>query len=251
MRDSFVGSLRLNVIVIPARYGSTRFPGKPLVNICGKPLVQWVYERASLSTVADEVLVATDDKRILRCVEGFGGKAYMTPECPTGTDRVAYLAKVMGEKWEYIVNVQGDEPLIAPEVIDAVFATLHSDKEAIVTMKRLIENEDDYNDPNVVKVVCDSEGYALYFSRSPIPYFRNQGRAFKHIGIYGYSRDVLLRFVSFPQSPLEVAEGLEQLRALENGIPIKVLETEYEAIGVDVPEDVERLENILKGVCDG
>ncbi|BAT72010.1 3-deoxy-manno-octulosonate cytidylyltransferase [Thermosulfidibacter takaii ABI70S6] len=241
----------MNVIVIPARYGSTRFPGKPLAKICGKPLIQWVYERASQSTLADDVYVATDDERIVECVEGFGGKAILTPECPTGSDRVAFVAESIGKSWEFIVNVQGDEPLIVPEIIDSVFRGLQEDPSAIVTMKKRIQSDEDYKNPNVVKVVTGLSGYALYFSRSPIPYFRNTGEAYKHIGIYGYSRDILLKFVKLPQGKLEITEGLEQLRALENGIPIKVLETDYEAIGVDVPEDIKKVEKILKGVGYG
>ncbi len=241
----------MRVVVIPARYGSSRFPGKPLVEIAGKPLVQWVYERASLSNLAHEIYVATDDERIARCVWGFGGKVLMTPECPTGSDRVAYVTERFGKDWEFIVNVQGDEPLIDPSVVDEVFRALEKNTDCIVTMKRRIDSEEDYHNPNVVKVVCDRSGFALYFSRSPIPFFRGKGRAYRHIGIYGYGRETLLRYVRLPQSDLEVAEGLEQLRALQNGIKILVLETEYEAIGVDVPEDVEKVKRILTGCSDG
>ncbi len=237
----------MRAIVIPARYGSSRFPGKPLVRIAGKPLIQWVYEAATSSSAADEVVVATDDERIARCVESFGGRAVLTPQCPTGTDRVAWVAKNEGANWRFVVNLQGDEPLITAEAIDAVFEALDETPNSIVTLKKRIEDGEDYADPNVVKVVTDVAGFALYFSRSPIPYIRKKGVAYRHIGVYGFSREVLLRFVGLPQSTLEIVEQLEQLRALENGIPIRVLETDYEAVGVDVPEDVERVEKLLRG----
>ncbi len=237
----------MRAIVIPARYGSSRFPGKPLVRIAGKPLIQWVYEAASASSAADEVVVATDDERIARCVESFGGRAVLTPQCPTGTDRVAWVTKNEGANWRFVVNLQGDEPLITAEAIDAVFEALEETPNSIVTLKKRIEDGEDYADPNVVKVVTDVAGFALYFSRSPIPYIRKKGVAYRHIGVYGFSREVLLRFVGLPQSTLEIVEQLEQLRALENGIPIRVLETDYEAVGVDVPEDVERVEKLLRG----
>ncbi len=237
----------MRAIVIPARYGSSRFPGKPLVRIAGKPLIQWVYEAATSSSAADEVVVATDDERIARCVESFGGRAVLTPQCPTGTDRVAWVTKNEGANWRFVVNLQGDEPLITAEAIDAVFEALDETPNSIVTLKKRIEDGEDYADPNVVKVVTDVAGFALYFSRSPIPYIRKKGVAYRHIGVYGFSREVLLRFVGLPQSTLEIVEQLEQLRALENGIPIRVLETDYEAVGVDVPEDVERVEKLLRG----
>ncbi len=237
----------MRAIVIPARYGSSRFPGKPLVRIAGKPLIQWVYEAATSSSAADEVVVATDDERIARCVESFGGRAVLTPQCPTGTDRVAWVTKNEGANWRFVVNLQGDEPLITADAIDAVFEALEETPNSIVTLKKRIEDGEDYADPNVVKVVTDVAGFALYFSRSPIPYIRKKGVAYRHIGVYGFSREVLLRFVGLPQSTLEIVEQLEQLRALENGIPIRVLETDYEAVGVDVPEDVERVEKLLRG----
>ena len=233
------------IIVIPARYASSRFPGKPLARIKGKPLIEWVYKAASESSLAHRVIVATDDKRISECVRSFGGEVVLTsPHCPSGTDRVAEAVKKLNEDSELIVNVQGDEPLIKGEVIDAVIEELRK-VNAIVTLKKRITDMSEYNNPNVVKVVCNSLGFALYFSRSPIPYMRNQGESFKHIGIYGYRRDLLFKFVSLSIGILEKTEGLEQLRAIENGIPIKVIETEYEAVGVDVPEDISKVEKLL------
>ncbi len=237
----------LRAVVIPARYGSTRFPGKPLVKIAGVPLVVRVYRQAAKSELAEEVVVATDDERIRECVEGYGGRAVMTPECPTGSDRVAYVARSAGESWRFVVNLQGDEPLVPPEDIDRVFHALEETPDAIVTLATEVEGNEELNNPNVVKVVMDCKGYALYFSRSPIPFMRKPTVAYRHVGIYGYSKDVLLKFVSLPRGRLEVAESLEQLRALEHGIPIRVLITDYKGIGVDVPEDVERIEKLIKG----
>ena len=236
----------MNVVIIPARYGSSRFEGKPLAKIRGKPLIQWVYEAAKTSKVAEEIIIATDDDRIASCALSFGAKALMTSKrCPSGTDRVAEVVKHMKEA-QFIVNVQGDEPLIRGEHIDAVFSYLRRFPRFIITLKNKIEDENEYKDPNVVKVVCDKEGCALYFSRSPIPFFRNKkAHPYKHIGIYGYHRDTLLKFVSLSPSELEISEGLEQLRALENGIKIKVIETDYKGIGVDTPEDISKVEKLL------
>ncbi len=237
----------MRVVVIPARYGSTRFPGKPLARIAGKPLIQWVYEGASQSRRADLVVVATDDERIADCVRSFGGEVYMTPECPTGSDRVAYVLRRFGEDWQFVVNVQGDEPLVKGYVVDAVFDALDETPDAIVTLMRPVENDVEYTDPNVVKVVVGARGYALYFSRAPIPFFRKRGRAFCHIGIYGFHRNTLLSFVELPRGELEETEQLEQLRALENGMPIRVIETTYRSVGVDVPEDIAKVEKLLRG----
>ena len=233
------------IIVIPARYASSRFPGKPLAQIRGKPLVEWVYEGASQSKLAYRTVVATDHEKILECVKAFGGEAILTPvDCASGTDRVAEAVKLLKDESELIINVQGDEPLIRGDIIDTVIEQL-KEVDAIVTLKRRITDMEEYTDPNVVKVVCDTSGFALYFSRSPIPYMRNHGVSYKHIGIYGYRRQLLFKFVSLPPGTLEKTEGLEQLRAIENGIPIKVIETEYEAIGVDVPEDIFKVERVL------
>ncbi|HDD53610.1 MAG TPA: 3-deoxy-manno-octulosonate cytidylyltransferase [Thermosulfidibacter takaii] len=240
------------VAVIPARYGSTRFPGKPLVAICGRPMIQHVYERVAQAQGVDRVVVATDDERILNAVTAFGGEALLTsPQCPSGTDRVAEVAQKMAAR--AFINVQGDEPLIHPQAVSMVAYAL-KEGEKMVTLKTPLEDRRELNNPHVVKVVTDRKGYALYFSRSPIPYPRDEGwgevdlkGCFKHVGIYGYSRETLLALASWPPSFLEKLEGLEQLRALEGGVKIRVLETEYRAVGVDVPEDVARVEAILKG----
>jgi len=238
---------------IPARFASTRLNGKALAQIGGKPMVQWVYERASRSGLVSEVTVATDDERILKAVEGFGGRAVMTsPAHASGTDRVAEAAR--GSKADIIVNLQGDEPLIEPEAIDQAVRPLIEDPGLLMcTLKTPITDEEEYRDPNVVKVVTDSEGFALYFSRSPIPYskrpFSKAGsfsRPFKHIGLYVFRRDFLFRFSELPPTPLGETEGLEQLRALENGFKIKVVETAYNPVSVDTPEDLERVRAIFE-----
>ncbi len=238
------------VAVIPARFGSTRFPGKPLVPICGRPMIQHVYERVTRAQGIDRVVVATDDPRIVEAVETFGGEAVLTSsQCPSGTDRVAEVARKMEAR--AFINVQGDEPLIHPRAVSLVAQALLEGEE-MVTLKTPLESLDELKSPHVVKVVTDGEGYALYFSRASIPHARGGWEEglkgyYKHVGIYGYDRDTLLRLASWPPSFLERIEGLEQLRALEGGVRVKVLETEYRAIGVDVPEDVARVEAILKG----
>ena len=243
----------MNVIgIIPARYASTRFPGKPLHLIAGKPLLQHVVERCREARSLTEVIVATDDERIAGVAREFCSVEMTRADHPSGTDRIAEVAARI--ECDAVVNVQGDEPLIAPEVIDAVAGAL-SEAE-MTTAATLVNNISDYSDPNVVKVVVSAAGRALYFSRRTIPFVRDlaeespekQLQAFpflKHLGIYGYRCEVLRRLVEFPPSPLEQAERLEQLRALENGIQIAVCPVEYEAIGVDVPEDVQRVEALL------
>ena len=242
-------------IVIPARFGSTRLPGKALLPIADKPMVAWVWERAMQAGGA-QVVVATDDQRIADEMTSRGAQVAMTrADHASGTDRLAEVVEQLG--WEentIVVNVQGDEPLIAPEVIDAVAGAL-SEAE-MTTAATPVNNISDYSDANVVKVVVSATGRALYFSRSTIPFVRDlaeespeqQLQAFpflKHLGIYGYRCEALRRLVEFPPSPLEQTERLEQLRALENGIEIAVCPVEYEAIGVDVPEDVQRVEALL------
>ncbi len=235
--------------VIPARWASTRFPGKPLADVLGKPMVQRVYEQVLKSRRVERLVVATDDERILDAVRAFGGEACMTsPRHPSGTDRVAEVAR--GEEAELIVNVQGDEPFIHPELIDRTVDALEEGEEAVVsTLMRAIDEESELTDPNVVKVVVDRRGYALYFSRAPIPYFRDGGTdrrvpAFKHLGLYAYRKPFLLRLTSLRPTPLERAEKLEQLRVLEHGYRIKVLETPHRSIGIDVPEDLLRLKEL-------
>lgn len=269
------------IAIIPARYGSTRFPGKPLADLCGKPLIVHVVERAREARRVDDVIVATDDERILRAVEAHGGRAVMTsPDCASGSDRIAEVAARFPQA-ALIVNVQGDEPLMPPEVIDRAIEALESDSECAVSTAMIrIANEEDYRSPHMVKVVCDREGRALYFSRSPLP---NLTRAteeekqtygvqfgagasdksdgsdgsdtpaipfwgFKHFGLYVYRREALLRFVSMPPAALERIEKLEQLRFLENGMRIRVVETTLDSIGVDTPEDLERARRIMSRV---
>jgi len=239
--------------IIPARYASTRFPGKPLQLIAGKPLVQHVVERCREAQSLEDVIVATDDERIAEVAREFCTVEMTRADQPSGTDRIAEVAARLD--CDAVVNVQGDEPLIPATVIDAVASAL-TDAE-MTTAATPVRNIAEYSDPNAVKVVVDAAGRALYFSRRTIPFVRDsaeespeqQCAAFpflKHLGIYGYRRDTLMRLVEFAASPLEQAERLEQLRALENGIGIAVCLVEYESIGVDVPEDVQRVEALLR-----
>ena len=236
--------------VLPARWGSTRFPGKPLHIIAGKPLIQHVWERCRQCVRLDEILVATDDARILQAVENFGGHAVMTsPEHPTGTDRIAEAARAVPQA-THIVNIQGDEPLIEPSLIDELAATMTADPALdMATAANPLDPADPaVLDPNVVKVVTALDGRALYFSRSPVPFFRNAVPGLpvlRHKGIYAYSRSFLERFVAWPPSPLEIAESLEQLRALENGASIKVILTNDTSPGVDTPQQALAIERIL------
>ncbi len=226
--------------MIPARFQSSRFPGKSLARLGGKPLIQHVFEKASQAQLLSSVVVATDDIRIRDAVLAFGAPVVMTrPDHPSGTDRVAEAATA--DSASVIVNIQGDEPLIDPAAIDAAAACLLADPALpMATLKKRIENADEITNPNVVKVVTGLAGDAIYFSRNPIPYDRAGGAVyFKHIGLYVYRRDFLLRYSSLPVGPLEKVECLEQLRALENGCRIRVVETQYESIGVDTPEDLE------------
>jgi len=246
-------------VVIPARYASTRFPGKALAPLNGKPIIQHVWERASLARLIDQVVIATDDERIMKAAESFGARAIMTSaHHSSGTDRIAEA--VGNLECDIIVNVQGDEPLIAPEVIDLTAGLLGDDPLAdIATVAVELTSEEDAANPNVVKAVVGFGGYALYFSRAPVPYHREQWpsledvgkpggkdiRLLQHIGIYGYRRESLLKFASLKPTPLEETEKLEQLRALENGMRIKVAVTEYRSLGVDTPEDLERVQSLL------
>lgn len=246
---------RENIIaVIPARYGSTRFPGKALADIKGRPMIQWVYEGARLSKLINRVIVATDDERILNAVKSFGGEAVMTsPHHATGTDRIAELAKSLD--CDIIVNVQGDEPLIRPEMIDEAIAPLVQDATIPMgTLCRKIEYREEAFDPNVVKVVFDKNGFALYFSRAPIPWDRDawagksswkelslEGTLYKHIGLYVYRRKFLLEYENMPRTQLEATEQLEQLRALEHGHRIKTVVTEHDSFGVDIPDDLSKI----------
>lgn len=235
--------------VIPARFGSTRLEGKPLVEIQGKPMVQHVYECARQARSLDGVLVATDDERVLRAVQRFGGAAVMTsPAHVSGTDRVAEAVERLAA--EIVVNIQGDEPLLQPAIIDECVAPLRADPATVMsTVMQRIE-EGSYFDPAVVKVVCNLAGRALYFSRSLLPYPRTRiegFRVYEHLGLYAYTKACLLRLAKLPPTPLERIEGLEQLRALEHGIPIQVVETccRAELVSVDTPADLERVRRIL------
>ncbi|HWI40483.1 MAG TPA: 3-deoxy-manno-octulosonate cytidylyltransferase [Verrucomicrobiae bacterium] len=246
--------------IIPARYASTRFEGKALADIVGKPMVQHVYERASRASLVSEVVVATDDERIASAVRAFGGRVEMTStEHQTGTDRLAEVAARLDS--EVVVNVQGDEPLIMPEMIDQAIRPLLDDPSVkMATLKSRIRSLHDFLSPNVVKVVTDTADCALYFSRSPIPNFRDKWNdlkdeafscgkllCYKHVGLYVYRREFLLQFAAMAPTFLEMAEKLEQLRALENGFRIKVVETEHESVGVDTRCDLEKVLERLQG----
>ena len=237
--------------IIPARFGSSRFPGKPLALIAGKTLIQHVVEQCQKAVLLREVIVATDDTRIFDVAQGFCRAEITGPDHPSGTDRIAEVAQHC--RCDAIINIQGDEPLIDPRVIDAVAGALAN--EEMSTAATVIENETEWGNPNVVKVVVNAAGRALYFSRRTIPYVRDASTSaasmaafpfLKHLGIYGYRRQTLLRLVKLPVSPLEEAEKLEQLRALENGISIAVVKVNYDSVGVDVPADVKRVELMLK-----
>lgn len=239
--------------IIPARYAASRFEGKVLADILGKPMVQHVYERASCAKMLNQVIVATDDKRIYDVVRSFGGNVEMTGECATGTDRVAVVAEQI--KCDVVVDIQGDEPLIEPKQIDMMLQPfVDIPAVQVCTLKERIHNPDDFLDRNVVKVVTNIHGDALYFSRGPIPStqiykehtFDDNTRVYRHIGLYAFRKEQLLTFTSWERTPYEITEELEQLRFLENGIPIHVVETDTPLIGVDVPQDLERVKEILK-----
>lgn len=241
------------LVVIPARYGSTRFPGKMLASLRGYPLVYHTYQQATKAKCVKEVLVATDDERIRTALEPLGVPVVMTsPNHASGTDRIAEVARSRTES--IIVNVQGDEPLLLPSCIDATVQPLMENASIMMsTACRAISDPDLIQNPNIVKVVFNKNGFALYFSRLPIPYIRDpeqrtniNGVYWQHIGLYAYRREFLLHISQLPPSPLEQWEKLEQLRVLENGYSIAVVQTEYDAIGVDTPEDLERVEQILQ-----
>jgi 3-deoxy-manno-octulosonate cytidylyltransferase (CMP-KDO synthetase) len=250
--------------IIPTRYGSTRLPAKALADIAGKPLVQHVWERASEARQLHEVIIATDDERIAQVVRDFGGEAELTsPDHASGTDRIAEVAR--RRDCDLIVNIQGDEPLIPGSAIDAAIQPALDDPEVrMATLATPITHIDEWHESSAVKVVVDRAGYALYFSRAPIPYFRTDGgaacceeddaprhpvsgvRPLKHIGLYVYTRETLLWFAGLARTPLEQTESLEQLRALENGCRIRVTEVDYSPIGVDTPEDLQRVRGIME-----
>lgn len=236
--------------VIPARYGSTRFPGKALALLGGRPMIQHVYENSARAHLLDDLLVATDDERIADVIRRSGGQAVMTsPEHPSGTDRVAEA--VRGLEADVVVNIQGDEPFISAQAIDQVIAPFRKlDHLEMSTLMCKIEGDKKLNDPNVVKVVVDRQGYALYFSRSLIPYprLRERFRAYEHIGLYAYRKSFLLSLAQLPPGELEFTEGLEQLRVLENGHRILAIRTEHHlGLSVDTPADLENAERFLAG----
>jgi 3-deoxy-manno-octulosonate cytidylyltransferase (CMP-KDO synthetase) len=235
------------IAIIPARMAATRFPGKPLVDLCGKPIIQWVYERASQAKRVNQVIVATCDQEIIDKVQAFGGEAVMTSaKHRSGTDRLAEVAT--GIDADIIVNVQGDEPSIDPESIDAAVEPFEEDPELVMTSLMVPITSEAARDPNLVKVVVGTDNQALYFSRSPIPYERNpiEGRSiYGHVGLYAYTKSFLLKFASLESTPLERSESLEQLRALEHGYSIKMVEIADRPLGVDTPEDLERVRRAL------
>ena len=260
----------MNVIgIIPARWKSERFEGKVLANIAGKPMIQHVWERAKEAKLLDDIIIATDSEDVIKVVESFGGKAVFTSkDQPSGTDRITEVINPIDVK--IVVNIQGDEPLMHPTMIDGLAGALLEDSSIpMATVAKRISDSKDIFNPNVVKVVKDRDGFALYFSRSPIPYVRKDsshhsivdfhswftsgnadkndiGYYYKHIGIYAYTKDFLFTYTNLPKSKLEEAEKLEQLRAIENGYKIKVIDTEFDTIGVDTPEDLKKVEELIR-----
>jgi len=240
--------------IIPARYGSTRFPGKPLAKIQGKTLIQRTYENARKCQSLDELAVATDDQSIYDHVTSFGGKAIMTsPECPTGSDRlVAAIENTPGfQEAAIVVNIQGDEPCLEPQVIDQVINALQNDSEAVMSTAIVkLTSEEEVLNPSVIKCVIDLKGHALYFSRALIPAgktlkFRREANYYKHLGIYAYRREFLMHYAELSPTPLQLAEDLEQLKVLEHGYRIKTALVESSSIGVDHPEDIKKIEQLL------
>jgi len=238
------------IAIIPARYASTRFPGKPLVNIKGKPMVQHVYDKAIESKVFDKVIVATDDVRIEKVVKGFGGAVMITSDQhQSGTDRCGEVINSLDEDFDIAVNIQGDEPFIHVEQLEQLVTLFDNPNTDIATLKKQLNNIEDVHNPNIVKVVSALDKRALYFSRNPIPFTRGSEKEkwltkhdyYKHLGLYGYRVNVLKKLVKLPTSSLENCESLEQLRWLQNGFSIFIDETEHESIGIDTPEDLERL----------
>jgi 3-deoxy-manno-octulosonate cytidylyltransferase (CMP-KDO synthetase) len=247
------------VAVIPARWSSTRLKGKVLADINGKPMIQHVWEKVSQAHDIDEVIVAVDKEKVLKVVESFGGKAVFTsPEQPSGTDRVAEAVNDIDA--DVIINVQADEPMIHPTMIDELAQVFEYERGVqMATLIKRIHKKEEITDPHVVKVVIDRKGFALYFSRSPIPFVRQgtstmyspdmqdvSGSYFKHIGLYSYTKDFLFTYTNLPKSTLETEEGLEQLRVLEHGYKIKTIETRYDTISVDTSEDLEQVKGILQ-----
>lgn len=235
-------------IIIPARYGSKRLQGKPLLKVCDKPIIQWVWERAIQVKSADMVIIATDNQEIYDCAKAFGAHVEMTSEHhKCGSDRIVEVAQKYPEI-SYIINLQGDEPMINTTCVETVIKILKEDENTDISTLLAEIKEEDLDDPNMVKCVKDINGYAMYFSRSKIPYERNMGIAkfYKHIGIYGYKRESLFKMTQFPQPEIEQAESLEQLRALYNGMKIKTAVVEYKAIGIDTIEDFNAFKKLVE-----
>lgn len=235
-------------IIIPARYGSSRLEGKPLLKVNDKPIIQWVYEKAKSVDDADVVIVATDDERIFDAVKAFGGEVEMTStEHKCGSDRIKEVADRHAD-FDYIINLQGDEPMIKKEMIEAVIDGVKNHNADISTLIRPIEDKDEVENPNLVKCVVDNNGFALYFSRSKIPFERKENPApfYGHIGIYGYTRKALTTMTTSPQTPLEIAESLEQLRALQMGMKIKTSVVNEKPVGIDTMEDFENFKKIVE-----
>ncbi len=238
----------MNVIgVIPARFSSARFAGKVLADLLGKPVVQHVWENAKKARMVDDLIIATDDERVLKAAIDFGAKAvYTSPDQPSGSDRLIEVINPIDVK--VVINIQGDEPMVRPEMIDDLARSVLYDKNVcMATLAKKIDDVTEIENPNVVKVVKDKNGLALYFSRAVIPYRRHETAPvyYKHIGIYAYTKDFLFEFKNLPKSHLEMTEGLEQLRVLEGGYKIKVVETKFDTIGIDTPEDLEKARAIL------
>jgi 3-deoxy-manno-octulosonate cytidylyltransferase (CMP-KDO synthetase) len=230
------------IAVIPARYASSRFPGKPLALIHGRPMIWWVWN--ALSKMDITTYVATDDERISKAVLGFGGQVIMTGDCVSGTDRVAQACKQLD--FDVVLNIQGDEPMIRPEHVQGLMSAFTDGAVNMATLCMETNDEREINNPNIAKVITNVNSDAIYFSRSVIPFCKDAAVYYKHIGIYAYKRDFLYTFTSLPQGVLEKAESLEQLRAIENGYPIRVVKTVYRSIGVDLPEHIAPVESEMQ-----
>ncbi|KAI5662578.1 hypothetical protein M9H77_21901 [Catharanthus roseus] len=238
--------------IIPARFASSRFPGKPLVQILGKPMIQRTWERAKLASSLDHVVVATDDEKIAECCRGFGADVLMTSEsCRNGTERCNEALEMIGKKYDIVVNIQGDEPLIEPEIIDGIVKALQATPDAVFSTAVTSLKPEDAFDPNRVKCIVDNRGYAIYFSRGLIP-FNKSGKVnpkfpyLLHLGIQSYDTKFLKIYPELPPTPLQLEEDLEQLKVLENGYKMKVIKVDHEAHGVDAPEDVEKIERFMR-----
>ncbi|MCL2360839.1 MAG: 3-deoxy-manno-octulosonate cytidylyltransferase [Defluviitaleaceae bacterium] len=237
------------ICCIPARYESSRFPGKPLASILGRPMIYWVCKAMSQIPEVSRTYVATDDERIFKVVNEFGGNAIMTGECSCGSERVYEACKDLD--FDIVLNIQGDEPMMRKEIVMDLISAFNDPDVYIATLKKQLHTENEINNPNIAKVITDKNQNAIYFSRSTIPYNRDKTPDvvyYKHIGVYAYKKDFLAKFVQMPRSLLEVAEELEQLRAIENGYDIRVIETQYESIGVDLPEHISLVEQHMKGL---